>query len=626
MKHHPRSKLLLVLLLGSLPFIQGSSCIDLSQITNTVDKSVDKITESINQSVEKVNTTMSQAVDTLGQQSASWQGTLKTLESSLALDASNLESQTAQHASDLEKQIAHDVRGLVDQVDYVLKDGLQFSQEQFNCQNDIYNTHARIAVKNILSSFLNKYKYKGISDRAPDPFVPIVCSANPNGINVARWDLNTYLVLSGTDFNLFDTQKPSIVLVKADGSETVVTLSVGNRVTNYRYEVNVPVMISQNLFRNIIQLLVRWNGHKVNQNEIPVVPCGAFGSSCCRGGVCESGTCVNEVCGACGTVGQPCCPGSSCTSGVCVSGVCNACGGIGQPCCGGSTCGAGARCANNVCTACGTSGDTCCVGGTCNSPNQCINNICTVCGGTNQACCNGSTCNAGNTCVGGVCSLCGGLNQPCCAGSTCSSSSTRCTLSGANYVCAHCGSLNESCCNNNVCTSPGTCVSNHCSVVLPACQWTGSFSEESPGEGHCPQGFAVRGANCTGSNCDNIALYCCPYSSNGDPTGRVWSGWFSEENGGMPFPVSMANRFVTGMRCSGNYCDNLQLELIDTSRLHFVGGSCYQGAWYSEENAGSGGNQFICPANYWVGDVACSGSNCDNMALYCCQGQPVYLP
>lgn len=619
MKHHSRSKLLLlVLLLGALPFIQGSSCIDLSQLTGTIENSVDKITESINKSVDKVNQTMSQAVDTLGQQSASWQGTLKSLETALASDASNLESQVAQHASDLEKQLAMDVRALVDQVDYVLKDGLQFSQEQFNCQNDIYNAHARIAVKNILTSFLNKYKYKGIADRAPEPFVPIVCSANPNGINVARWDLNTYLVLSGTDFSLFETQKPSIVLVRADGSESTVAISVGNRVTNYRYEVNVPVMISQNLFRNVIQLLVRWNGHKVNQNEIPVVPCGAFGSSCCRGGICEAGSCVNEVCGACGSLGQSCCPGSACTSGVCVSGVCNQCGGIGQPCCGGGTCGSGGKCTNNVCTACGTSGATCCLGGTCNSPNQCVNNICAVCGGTNQACCNGSTCNSSNACVNGVCSHCGGLNEPCCAGSTCSSTTTRCTVSGAGYVCAHCGALNERCCNSSVC-STGTCTNDRCTVVLPACQWTASFSEESPSEGSCPAGWAVRGARCTGSNCDNISLYCCPYSMTSDPTTPVWSGWFSEENGGMPFPVSMAYRFVTGMGCNGDYCDNVKLKLINTSRLRF-NGQCFQGTWFSEESP----NSYTCPEGSWVGDVACRGSDCDDLSLFCCQGQPVY--
>jgi hypothetical protein len=650
----------LVFLVCLMPFIQGGSCLDIIKpITGTIQESVDKVTQTINQSVSTLNGTLSQAVTTLGDQSSAWQGTVTNLESNLAnhvsglerqvaQDISNLESQIARDATELEKQIAQDamnlerqlvadVKDIINQVSYIAKDGAQFGQESFNCQTDIFNKHAKVAVQNALNKLLNKQKYQGKTDRPIVPYEPIVCSANPNGINVAAWTPDTYLALSGTDLNIFETQKPSIVVLRADNSEITVP-NVGNRVTNYRFQINVAAMIAANQLKDAIQLQVRWNGQRVNQNEIPVVACGGNGQPCCRGRspVCDSGTCANNICGVCGGLGQPCCNGNACSAGACVNSICTACGGNGQPCCGGSTCNSGSRCSANICNPCGGVGQICCNGNIC-SGSQCVNNICTICGAIGQACCNGactsgqcsnnvcspcgsigqpccngSGCTSG-TCMGNVCTACGGINQPCCAGSTCNSG--RCL----NNVCSPCGGINQPCCINARCNS-GQCLNNTCTVVLPACQWTADFSEEGTAQQHCPSGFAVKGVKCLGSDCDNMALYCCPYSDRADTSAsKSWTPYFSEEGSGSPFPPGSSSSQLSGARCSGSNCDNISLELLRTPRLRFDG-QCIQSRWFSEESP----NNYICPDGQWVGGMACRGDHCDDVSLYCCRGTPIF--
>lgn len=509
------SRFVLLFALGMSPFILGTSCPDIIKpvdiLSETFKETVKGITDSLNQNVDKINQTMSQAVQTLGEQSASWQSTLSSLESSLASDAGgleqqlahdtkDLESQVAHDASDLEKQTAHDVlnlehqvvsdvHDLINQVDYVVKDGAQFTQESFNCQLDIFNAHARVALQNALIQFLNKRNYQGISNRTLQPFTPIICSANPNGINVAKWDLTAYLVLSGTDLNMFQTQEPSVVVVRSDGSELTVA-SVGNRVTNYRFEVNVPVMISQNKLKDGVQLQVRWNGAKVNNNQIPIISCGGNGQPCCRGSLCDTGTCANDICGACGANGQPCCAGSTCQTGACVDNVCRECGGINQPCCNGSACGTG-RCVSNICTACGGLSQPCCAGSTCNT-GQCVSNICTPCGGLNQTCCNGSTCNTGR-CVNSICTVCGGNGQACCTGGTCDSG--KC-ISG---VCTVCGGNGQACCNGSTCDT-GKCINNLCTVC-------GGVNQACCGGSTCDAGTQCSGGICAA--CGGVNQPCC---------------------------------------------------------------------------------------------------------------------
>jgi len=463
------------------PLLQGASCIqsifDIFKPTiDNLEVTIENISKSINESIGNVNQTMSQAVATLGQQSASWQGTLTSLESDLAQHAKELEAQAARHTKEVEDQVARhvdeqrektardvlnlqqqvvrDTRDLIQQVSIVAKDGAQFTQESINCQIDIFNTHARIAVKNLLITYLNKVKYENRSNRPLEPFTPIVCSANPSSINVAKWDPSNSLILSGTDLNLFDTQKPSIVVIRKDQPELAID-NLGSRVTNYRFAVNVSTMISQGALDNAIQLQVRWNGHRVNPNEIPVLACGNFGQPCCAvGNACKTGvTCVNGTCGVCGRLGQGCCNGNVCSEGKCANSVCSACGNIGELCCDGDMCRAG-QCWRTVCTVCGGIGQPCC-NGTCTS-GRCVNGSCTTCGGTAQPCCTtGSACAPGNRCIGDQCTTCGGLNEHCCSSGICNIGQC------VNDFCK-CGLYTQVCCPNSSCSVGLTCQGNRC--------------------------------------------------------------------------------------------------------------------------------------------------------------------
>ncbi|MDC0723574.1 hypothetical protein [Nannocystis bainbridge] len=69
----------------------------------------------------------------------------------------------------------------------------------------------------------------------------------------------------------------------------------------------------------------------------------------------------------------------------------------------------------------------------------------------------------------------------------------------------------------------------------------------------------LTGIRCQGSYCNNITLECAtPTTSLGQPatlTSCEWTDYYSEEDGALSYPEG-ANRFVTGVRCHGSYCDD----------------------------------------------------------------------
>jgi hypothetical protein len=76
-------------------------------------------------------------------------------------------------------------------------------------------------------------------------------------------------------------------------------------------------------------------------------------------------------------------------------------------------------------------------------------------------------------------------------------------------------------------------------------------------------GGVMSGVKCFGSYCDSMSIECdVPHRPNGTvvtPTGCFWSGTFSDENGtiDMQAQYGTANLFISGVWCSGRYCDNL---------------------------------------------------------------------
>lgn len=143
------------------------------------------------------------------------------------------------------------------------------------------------------------------------------------------------------------------------------------------------------------------------------------------------------------------------------------------------------------------------------------------------------------------------------------------------------------------------------------CQYSELFSEEQGGE-MCPSGFLVSGMNCSGSYCDNKQLLCCPADAVGKTLTdhMTTTTYFSEE------PINSFHDLrdaIVGVNCDGRDCDNVSLKLQE------VEGGASAGRWspeFSDEHHG----EYICrngsELSYAAG-LKCTGKYCDNISLYC---------
>lgn len=193
-------------------------------------------------------------------------------------------------------------------------------------------------------------------------------------------------------------------------------------------------------------------------------------------------------------------------------------------------------------------------------------------------------------------------------------------------------------------------------MVAPAsADWTDWISEEKPNNtALCPWDEGTTGAACFGSYCDWVALRCArlPTWSSLDYGTTYWSPFFSEEGrsdleqiryilfsdgterreysslygrnvhicfrgvdqGGHAVLPDSPEGIVTGMACSGRYCDNISLECTKPTvgRL----GNCQWSPPLSEEQYlyNFGDNRFVTA-------VECTGSYCDNKRFYVCSLQ-----
>jgi hypothetical protein len=147
----------------------------------------------------------------------------------------------------------------------------------------------------------------------------------------------------------------------------------------------------------------------------------------------------------------------------------------------------------------------------------------------------------------------------------------------------------------------------------PLCEWTAQISEEDGAGGvSCRSGYAARGMQCTGSNCDNVSLLCCPYSANVSGTGETfeWSDYVSEEQPGGFF---YTDRVLAGVRCRGSRCDDMGGRMLRSPNLGTIT-NCRNTSFFSEE----GFNFALCEMDELITGLRCTGSNCDNVSLRCC--------
>ncbi len=171
--------------------------------------------------------------------------------------------------------------------------------------------------------------------------------------------------------------------------------------------------------------------------------------------------------------------------------------------------------------------------------------------------------------------------------------------------------------------------------------WTKWVSEEGGGPpAICSGGEAARGFDCRGGYCDDVRLYCDSLPFGISVPSYTFTPFFSEEDSGIASVTSVGwyrydNSFsevcyrsnaagiLTGIRCSGDNCDNISLECA-IPQTNFEGvaepvdyASCYWTDEYSEEDP-----PFYASYGDFITGVECNGSRCDNKRYYVCTALP----
>jgi hypothetical protein len=156
--------------------------------------------------------------------------------------------------------------------------------------------------------------------------------------------------------------------------------------------------------------------------------------------------------------------------------------------------------------------------------------------------------------------------------------------------------------------------------------WRGYTSEETE-PSVCAFGDLVSGFGCRGSYCDNVRPEC--ERRRLEISSRFWATQISEERTDLCQAQSgettrcfnymqkcSTTGFMSGVSCSGHYCDNLSLECVFLEDFTRTG--CYWSSWISEENGGT----ILLPVGYYAAGMECSGHYCDNKRFYACRLRP----
>lgn len=128
----------------------------------------------------------------------------------------------------------------------------------------------------------------------------------------------------------------------------------------------------------------------------------------------------------------------------------------------------------------------------------------------------------------------------------------------------------------------------------------------------------MSGLRCEGRYCDNVQALC---EGRGDlaATNVADHPWFSEEQEAFACP---ADQWVTGMRCSGKYCDSMSLECatLETKDGPIARRRCYFAPALSEETRGSGPDgSMLFPEGFYLAGLGCEGDYCDGLRPYLCR-------
>jgi len=144
----------------------------------------------------------------------------------------------------------------------------------------------------------------------------------------------------------------------------------------------------------------------------------------------------------------------------------------------------------------------------------------------------------------------------------------------------------------------------------------GPISEET-GPAECNAGDYVSGIRCTGSYCDNITITCSRLRDGVRVHFGTWTDWVSEEQGRRECPP---DHLIAGLKCQGRYCDNVSLYCVQAPRMRIY--NCGDTRAVSEEQGGrlsflegiDKAGQMI----FAIG-IKCAGRYCDNISFKVCE-------
>ncbi|NOK36757.1 hypothetical protein HMI49_26460 [Corallococcus exercitus] len=140
--------------------------------------------------------------------------------------------------------------------------------------------------------------------------------------------------------------------------------------------------------------------------------------------------------------------------------------------------------------------------------------------------------------------------------------------------------------------------------------WGWYYTSEELAPAECDGDALAYGASCSHAFCDDVRLGCNTPPSGTTKGYPTWTASFSEES---TRPTICPNgSWVTGLSCSGGYCDNVSLECTPISGRS--AGNCY---W--SDPIADGKSTFIAPANHFIRGAKCAGWWCESMTLYYCE-------
>ena len=153
----------------------------------------------------------------------------------------------------------------------------------------------------------------------------------------------------------------------------------------------------------------------------------------------------------------------------------------------------------------------------------------------------------------------------------------------------------------------------------------GPISEETP-PAVCDPGAFVTGIKCTGKYCDNIRIFCSS-PRNIVSASANWTRWVSEETndeGVKGFRSCPGQSYIAGLACNGKYCDKISLYCVQNTSKKFRTKSCKSDRKNTKNVSEEQGKRMFNEAYGGDGSlvvahgVFCSGGYCDNKSFNVC--------